>query len=199
MTTRAVVRTVAFPAGSRPYMLRVSRDGREVWVQTAASNANVVLNADDLSVLASETVGRAPVTNAFTPDGRLSFVTHGNDTFASVLDTRTYKEIKRLEVGQNNQNIGFTRDGRTAFIAVTGANTVAVVDVARLEVIAQVPAGTQPFGLIVLNATQRQPAVPRALPRTGGATEAAPWSSLAIGLGAALLAGHAVLRRRRSS
>lgn len=131
-------------------MLRVSPDGREVWVQTSAANTNVVLDAEDLSVLSTQPAGKGPVTNAWSPDGRYSIVTNSGDTVANVFDAKTYREVKRLNVGQGGSNIGFTRDGSTAFIAVTGANAVAIVDMARLEVAGQVRAGSQPQGLIIL-------------------------------------------------
>ena len=38
-----LVKTGQFPAGSQPYMLRVSHDGKEVWVQTGKVDTNVVL------------------------------------------------------------------------------------------------------------------------------------------------------------
>ncbi len=150
MATRRLLRTVDFPADSRPYMLRVSPDGKEVWVQTARADTNVVLDGDDLSVLATEPTGRGPITNAWTPDRRYSFVTHTGDTFVSIFDARTYREVARLEIGRNSANIGFTRDGATAFISVTGTNSVAVVDINRLEVVAEIPVGNEPQGLIVL-------------------------------------------------
>ena len=130
-------------------MLRVSPDGKEVWVQTADANTNVVLGADDLSVLATQPTGKSPVTNAWTPDRRYSIVTNGKDTFAQVFDARTFKEVKRLAVGPGGTNIGFSKDGKTAFVAVTGANRVAVIDVAKLALESQIRAGTEPQGLIV--------------------------------------------------
>ena len=130
-------------------MLRVSPDGKEVWVQTADANTNVVLGADDLSVLSTEPTGKSPVTNAWTPDGRYSIVTNGKDTFAQVFDARTFKEVKRLPIGPGGTNIGFSKDGKTAFVAVTGANRVAVIDLAKLALESQIRAGTEPQGLIV--------------------------------------------------
>jgi DNA-binding beta-propeller fold protein YncE len=146
---REIVKTVPFPAGSKPYMLRVSPDGKEVWVQSGVTNSNYVLNAEDLSTLATEPCGKGPVTNAWSPDRKYSIVTNSNDTFASVFDAKTYKEVKRLNVGQGGSNIGFSKDGLTAFISVSGANAVAVVDMAKLDVVEQLKAGTQPTGLIV--------------------------------------------------
>ena len=130
-------------------MLRVSPDGKEVWVQAADANTNVVLGADDLSVLSTQPTGKSPVTNAWTPDRRYSIVTNAKDTFAQVFDARTFKEVKRLAVGPGGTNIGFSKDGKTAFVAVTGANRVAVIDVAKLAIESQIRAGTEPQGLIV--------------------------------------------------
>jgi WD40 repeat protein len=148
--TWELVKTVNFPQGSQPFMLRVSPDGTEVWVQTGKADTNVVLNAADLATLATLPTGKGPVTNAWTPDARYSVVTNSGDTFASVFDARTYKEVARLAVGQGGANIGFTRDGATGFMAVTGANAVAVIDMAKLNVVSQLKAGTQPQGLIVM-------------------------------------------------
>jgi DNA-binding beta-propeller fold protein YncE len=148
--TWELVKTVSFPQGSQPYMLRVSPDGKEVWVQTGKVDTNVVLNAADLATLATLPTGKGPVTNAWTPDARYSVVTNAGDTFASVFDAKTYKEVARLAVGQGGANIGFTRDGNTGFMSVTGANAVAVIDMAKLSVVSQLKAGMQPQGLIVL-------------------------------------------------
>jgi DNA-binding beta-propeller fold protein YncE len=148
--TWELVKTVTFPPGSQPHMLRVSPDGKEVWVQTAKAETNMVLNAADLVTLATMPTGKVPITNAWTPDARYSVVTNQSDTFASVFDAKTYKEVARLAVGQGGSNIGFTRDGATGFVAVTGANAVAVLDMAKLSVVSQLKAGTQPQGLIIL-------------------------------------------------
>src|SRR5262249_56795824 len=120
--------TRPFPARRKPHRLRVSPDGGEVGVQTVGENPNVVLNADDLSVLSIEATGKGPVTNAWAPDRRYSIITNGQDTVAQIVDARTFKELKRLTIGLGGSNIGFSKDGKTAFISVTGANSVAVID-----------------------------------------------------------------------
>ena len=149
MVSRRVVKTVSFPAHSKPHMLRVSPDGKEVWVQTADANTNVVLDAADLAVLSTQATGNYPVTNAWTPDRRYAIVTHGKDVFTQIVDARTFKEVKRVNIGQGGANIGFSKDGKTAFIALTGADAVAVMDVDKLTLISQIKAGKQPQGLIV--------------------------------------------------
>jgi len=149
MASRKIVKTVSFPARSKPHMLRVSPDGKEVWVQTADADTNVVLDAADLAVLATQATGKQPVTNAWTRDRRYSVLTNGHDTFAQIFDARTFKEVKRLTIGQGGANIGFSKDGKTAFIAVRGANDVAVIDMEKLALESRLKAGTEPQGLIV--------------------------------------------------
>ncbi len=86
--TLKINRRVEFPEGSRPWMLRVSPNGREVWVQTA-SGSNVVLDAQTLETLHTEELGKQPVTTAWSPDGRYNFVTHAADTWVAILDPKT--------------------------------------------------------------------------------------------------------------
>jgi DNA-binding beta-propeller fold protein YncE len=147
--TLKVANRVEFPEGSRPWMLRVSPDGREVWVQTA-SGSNVVLDAQNLETLHTEELGEQPVTTAWSPDGRYNFVTHFADSWVAVMDPKSGKLIKRLEVGQGGANVSFRPDGRFGYVAVTGENAVAVVEMGSLEVENRLEVGEGPMGLIVL-------------------------------------------------
>jgi DNA-binding beta-propeller fold protein YncE len=147
--TLKVAKRVNFPEGSKPWMLRVSPDGKEVWVQTA-TGSNLVLDAQTLETLYPEELGQQPVTVAFSPDGRYNIVTHFADSWVAVMDPQSGKLIKRLEVGQNGANVSFRTDGRFGYVAVTGENTVAVVEMDSLEVEKKIHTGEEPMGLIVL-------------------------------------------------
>ena len=147
--TLKVARRVEFPEGSKPWMLRASPDGKEVWVQMA-SGLNVVLDAQTLETLHAEELGEQPVTVAFSPDGRYNFVTHFADDWVAVIDPGNGKLIKRLEVGQNGANVSFRPDGKFGYVSVTGENAVAVVEMESLEVETQLIVGEEPMGLIVL-------------------------------------------------
>lgn len=149
LRTLKVANRVEFPEGSKPWMLRVSPGGKEVWVQTA-SGTNVVLDAQTLETLSTEELGEQPVTVAFSPDGRYNLVTHVADTWVAVMDPESGKLIKRLEVGQNGANVSFRPDGKYGYVAVTGENEVAVVEMGSLEVETRLGVGEEPMGLIVL-------------------------------------------------
>src|ERR687889_2617524 len=141
--TLRIANRVEFPEGSRPWMLRVSPDGREVWVQTA-SGSNVVLDSQTLETLHTEELGEQPVTTAWSPDGRYNLVTHFADSWVAVMDPESGKLVKRLEVGQNGANVSFRPDGKFGYVAVTGENTVAVVEMESLEVENQLKVGEEP-------------------------------------------------------
>jgi DNA-binding beta-propeller fold protein YncE len=130
-------------------MLRVSPDGREVWVQTA-TGSNVVLDSQTLETVHTEELGEQPVTTAWSPDGRYNFVTHFADSWVAIMDPKSGSLIKRLEVGQGGANVSFKPDGKYGYVAVTGENMVAVVEMESLEVETNLRTGEEPMGLIVL-------------------------------------------------
>ena len=148
-STLKVAKRVGFPEGSKPWMLRASPDGKEVWVQTA-SGTNVVLDSRTLETLHTEELGEQPVTVAFSPDGRYALVTHFADDWVAVMDPKGGRLIKRLEVGRSGANVSFRPDGGFGYVAVTGENAVAVVEMESLEVEKRLEVGEGPMGLIVL-------------------------------------------------
>ena len=147
--TLQVARRAQFPEGSKPWMLRVSPNGKEVWVQTA-TGSNVVLDSQTLETLYTEELGEQPVTVAFSPDGRYNFVTHFADNWVAVIDPRNGKLINRLEVGQNGANVSFRPDGKFGYVAVTGENAVAVITMESLDVESWLDVGEDPMGLIIV-------------------------------------------------
>ena len=151
LATRSIVKTVSFPAGSQPWMLRVSPDGKEVWVQTGRANTNVVLDAETMQTLVTTPAGKQPVEAAFQPnDGRYGLITHFDDTFVLVLDRQTGREVTRIEVGAPQANASFTSDGAIAFVTITGADSVVAIDMIQLAVVARFKVGGQPMGLVLL-------------------------------------------------
>ena len=133
-------------------MLRVSPDGKDLWVQTAAANTNVVLDSESMEVLHTEPTGRGPVTCAFAPaSGRYGLVTHLEDDFVLVLERETGQTVQRIEVGGPQANVSFMPDGATAYVTVTGRNEVVAIDMAELAVVARIAAGEEPMGLVLLD------------------------------------------------
>lgn len=152
VAAKKILKRVSHPKGSKPHMLRVSPDGKYVWVQSAKGNTNEILDAQTLAVVNVQPTGKVPVTNAWTPDGRLVYITHAKDNFVLVMEASPpFRQLKRIEVGPSPRNIAFRSDGRYAYVTVLGLNAVAVIDTATLQVKTMLPAGRQPSGLIVMD------------------------------------------------
>jgi len=154
LATAKVAARVPFHKGSGPHMLRVSPDGRYLWVQTEHASTNEILDAQSLKIVSRQPLGKVPSTTAFSPNGRYALITHFDDTFVSVFDTTTFKEVRRLKVGTMQGAVAFRPDGRYAYVAVIGANAVAVIDVPALQVARMIKAGDQPWGVLVMGSLQ---------------------------------------------
>lgn len=152
LQTLQVIKRVHLGAGAHPHMLRVSPDGRFVWVQNAHANTNVILDAKTLDQVAVLPVGKTPVTNAFTPDGRFGWISHAQDNFISVVDAQTFKEVNRIKVAQGLAVLAFRPDGKFAYVAAREAHAVGVIDVERQKLIKLIPAGQNPWGIITMPA-----------------------------------------------
>jgi YVTN family beta-propeller protein len=137
-------------------MLRVSPDGKTVWVQTAGTHRNAVLDAESLESLHEEPTGQGPVQSAFgPPGGRYGIVTHLDELFVLVLDRESGQAVRRIDVGGPQANASFVPDGGTAYVTVTSRNEVVAIDMVELAVIGRIAAGEEPMGLVVFDRTAR--------------------------------------------
>ena len=133
-------------------MLRVSPDGRVVWVQTAAAKTNIVLDVERMEAQHSEPTGSGPVQSAFGPPGsRYGLLTHLEETFVLVLEQATGKTVQRIDVGGPQANVSVLPDGSVAYVTVTGRNEVVAIDMIELAVTGRIPTGDEPMGLVIVD------------------------------------------------
>lgn len=149
LKTLRIVKRYDMGRHTEPHMLRVAPDNKTVWVANAEENALAILDASTLRLVMKIPMGKVPVTLAFTPDGLFAYVSHFSDNFVSVVDTRTLKEVGRIKVAQGLAVVGFRPDGKFAYVTAKDANAVAVIDTAARKVVKMIPAGRQPWGLLV--------------------------------------------------
>ena len=158
---RRVLRTVSTGRGTEG--IDVTPDGREVWVSNREADSLTVLDAATLQARASRPSARFPIRVRITPDGRLALVSNARSSELRIFDVAARREVAvvplRAEAPPGAESMLGMRgepvpvgvlispDGRTAFVALTGADAVAVVDLAGRRVSGFLRAGREPDGM----------------------------------------------------
>ena len=78
------------------------------------------------------------------PDGQHLWSTSKVNGYAYVYNLSDLKEVGRVFVGQHPEWFTFTPDGKLCYIAAAGDNSVTVVDVKTVKVVAHIPVGQVP-------------------------------------------------------
>jgi YVTN family beta-propeller protein len=151
------------PVGKRPRGLKLSADGKTLYValsgspkagpgvdesrlppaDRAADGIGVVdvVGRRLVKVLAS---GRDPESFDLSPDGRTLYVSNEETAEITVLDARTGAIHGRVKVGEEPEGVTLRPDGRVVYVTCEGENEVAAVDTATLRVAARVATGPRP-------------------------------------------------------
>jgi YVTN family beta-propeller protein len=82
-----------------------------------------------------------------TPDGRLGFAVHGEGNVMAVIDLRSQRKIKSLELGELPWRAYSTADGRFMLVPNNGDATVSVISTSSLEVVATLPGAEDMTGI----------------------------------------------------
>jgi YVTN family beta-propeller protein len=86
----------------------------------------------------------APAHGLGIPDGKHLWSTSKVNGYAYVYSLDDLKEVGRVFVGQHPEWFTFTPDGSYCYIAAAGDNSVTVVDVKTVKVVAHIPVGQVP-------------------------------------------------------
>src|SRR5207253_9499392 len=85
---------------------------------------------------------------AFTPDGRLGYVTEGAAGTVSIVDLATRHVIDTIPVGKRPWGIALAPDGQRLYTADGLSNQVSVIDTDARKVVAAIPVGDRPNDLL---------------------------------------------------
>lgn len=146
--TKRILGTVPFN-GTRPFMLTVSANSRQVWVEERTGNSITVLNPRTLDRLARIPTGRTPIIGTFSPDGARHFTGHAADTIVLAHDTTSFKEVWRANVGTSPDKVGVHPAGTFVYATLSREAALAVIDLLSGKVVDRVALGTNPTGLYV--------------------------------------------------
>ena len=148
-------RSNAIQVGEEPEGVKVSADGKTVYVTSEVANLVHVIDTASGKVQKNIAVGKRPRRFALTPDGAQLWVTNELDASVSVIDTKAHTVLDTIKFSVKGARateitpvgIAMARDGKRAFVALGKANHVAFVDVASRKVSDLVLVGKRAWGL----------------------------------------------------
>ena len=114
--TRKIVTTIGFEIPGvraeaiQPVGIRITRDGKRVFVGLGPANRVAVINADTMQVEKYLLVGQRIWQLALTPDESLLFTTNGVSNDVSVIDVARTKVVKSIAVGRYPWGIAIAND-----------------------------------------------------------------------------------------
>ena len=94
-----VTKVIALPPGSRPMSVKVSLDGRRVYVSNGRAGTVSVLDSRTYELLSTIKVGTRPWGMALSPDGKFLYTANGPSNDVSVVDLEANMEIARVKAG----------------------------------------------------------------------------------------------------
>jgi YVTN family beta-propeller protein len=147
-------RQTVVPVGRGPEGFDLSPDGKEIWTAHSGDGQISVIDVATKKVVHTINAGTSrPNRLKFTPDGTLVLVSElgGAGGGLVVLDARTRCVKQRLKLG-GASGILIPPDGSRAYVALTGANSVAVIDLKEIKEIDRLKTGPGPDGMAWLPA-----------------------------------------------
>jgi len=151
------------PVGKRPRGLKVSRDGRYLYVALSGSprgGPNVdestlpaadrsadgigVVDLVDRKLVQTLPSGQDPESFDVSKDGKTLFVSNEETAELSVLDLQSGKIARRVPVGTEPEGVTVRPDGKVVYVTSERDSKVTAVDTATFAVIADIPVGKRP-------------------------------------------------------
>jgi YVTN family beta-propeller protein len=134
--------------GKTPEGIGISPDGREVWAANRADGTVSVIDTATNKVV--ETIAKfsqLPFRVAFTPDGKRVLIPDPVGGELIIFDAATRKEIKRIKIEGGTVGIAVAADSKRAYVCLQELNSVAAVDLEKMEVVGRVETGKGPDGI----------------------------------------------------
>jgi YVTN family beta-propeller protein len=155
------------PVGKRPRGLKLSRDGKWLYVALSGSprggpgvdEAHLPppdRSSDGIGVVDLATnrlvetlpSGQDPESFDLSPDGKVLYVSNEETAEMTALDVSTRAIRGKVNVGHEPEGVAVRPDGKVVFVTSERDAVVTAVDTATLTVVATVPTGPRPRGIV---------------------------------------------------
>jgi YVTN family beta-propeller protein len=126
----------------------ISPDGKELWTASSEDGTISILNLHSkkrISVIDAKVEGANRLK--FTPDGTQVFISSLRTGVLTVYNAGSRQEVKRLDTGHGAAGILMDPVDSRAFVACSADNSIAIVDLATLQIVGHLDVGDNPDGL----------------------------------------------------
>ena len=142
------------PVGASPHGLRITPDGKHVWVANLKGGTVSVIDTESRKQVTQIAAGKGPAQVGFTPDGRFGFVSLSEENKVAVIDPANRKVIRKIAVGTVPIQLYATPDSKLVLVANQGTpkkpgTTVSVIDLASMKVAATITTGAGAHGVVI--------------------------------------------------
>ena len=139
--TKSVARTIDLGEFRRPHGIRVSRDGKTVWVTCEANQSIIGVDGESGKVAETFATGQevSHMVVAAADEAKLYVANIGSGT-VTVVD-RKNKATKNVVTGKGAEGIDRSPDGRWVWVTNREANTISILDARSDTVTESIPAG----------------------------------------------------------
>ena len=100
-----VLKTITLPEGSRPMGVKLSPNGKMLYVSNGRGGTISVIDSHTYAILNTIKVGTRPWGIALSPDGKFLYSANGPSDDVSVVDLAANKEVARVKAGSGPWSI----------------------------------------------------------------------------------------------
>jgi YVTN family beta-propeller protein len=150
---RALAGTIRLPGSTHPYGIAISPDGTRAYVTSFVrfGGSLLVLDVNNLTVIANLPAGNFPAAVTLTPDGSQAWVTSVFEDMVTIFDTLTNTQATRITGITNAWGIQFHPNGTRAYVtdsALAGGGLF-VIDATNYKLITRISTGNAPRSVAV--------------------------------------------------
>ena len=135
------------PVGKEPHHLMATPDNKELIVASAASNDLVFLDPNSGEIVRRISGISDPYQIGYSPDRKWFVAASNRLDRVDIYHAGTFQLAKRLELPKVPSHIAFSADSRIAFVTLQEADKFVAIDLAKQEVLWEMPTGRQPAGI----------------------------------------------------
>ena len=127
-----------------PSDIKLSSDGRQLFVVCEESNALLAVNTQAGTVIKRVNVGNKPKAVAISPDGKTLYVSNEWSDTVTEVDAQSFAVRRELKTGWGPIGLATDKTGRTLYVANSIGNDVSLINLADGSEIKRLPSWRSP-------------------------------------------------------